>query len=693
MPLNFRLFKMKKIGILFVIMALVLSCKNEKKEDITVKKSTFNYMEMLDKNIRPQDDFYNYVNGRWMKTAEIPADRSRWGSFDELRKNTNLNTIKIIEDAMKESNYKEGSDQQKAIDYYTCILDTTQRNKEGISPIKPYLEKIDKIKNKEDVLQFMIETEPYLNSSFFGVYVHSDKKDSNKNVLYFHPSSSGLPERAYYVLDDKDSKDIREKYSQFIEKMFTYISDDENYISNAKNNILAIETQLEKAKLTKEERRKPENTYHPMNVVELQKLIPELSIEKYLSRLNLMVEDLVVTQPEYIKAANTLIKENSIDAIKDYLKWNVFRGAAGRLSEQIAITDWEFYGKFLNGEKERRAPKERALGTVNWSIGETLGKLYVDKLFPPEAKKKAKEMVTYVQKSYQKRISKVSWMSEETKEKAIEKVLSLQIKIGYPDKWKDFSDLQIISTKEGGSYFSNSVHVGKWRFNEMIKKLAKPVDKTEWGMAPQIVNAYYNPSYNEIVFPAAILQPPFYDYKADEATNYGAMGAVIGHEISHGFDDQGAKFDKNGNFKNWWTDEDFKEFNKLGKSLTDQYSAIEVLPDVFVNGTFTLGENIGDLGGLNSAYTALELYYEDHKKPEKVNGMTPEQQFFVSWATVWRTMSRDEALKTQVKTDPHSPGYVRATQPIKNMDVFYKAFDIKEGDGMYLAPEKRVKIW
>jgi predicted metalloendopeptidase len=685
---------MKNISLILVVALSIFSCNTAQKEATeTVQENIGLNLTLMDTTIKPQDDFYNYVNGQWMKTAAIPADRSRWGSFDELRKNTDVNTLQILDEAIKSDKYKAGTDQRKAIDYFASILDTVSRAKEDIAPVKPYLDEIDKIDSKQGVLDFMTKYEPVLSSAFFGVGVHADMKDSNKNVLYVFPAGTGLPDRDYYLADDADSKKIREQYKEHIGKMLHFITTDESAIADAQDNILALETQLAKAKLTKEERRKPENTYNPMSVEDLQKMMPDIAITKYLKDLQLEVTILVNSQPEYLKEVNKIFKENSLDQIKDYLRWTVFNGAAGQLSPEISDTGWEFYGKTLDGQKERRPLKERALATINWSIGEAVGKLYVEKMFPPEAKEKAKEMVNYLQQAYKKRIDDLSWMSAETKVKAKEKVAGLQIKIGYPDKWKDYSTLVIKSTQEGGNYFSNSMNVSRWRFEEQLAKLKKPVDKTEWGMAPQIVNAYYNPSYNEIVFPAAILQPPFYDYRADEAVNYGGMGAVIGHEISHGFDDQGAKFNVAGNFENWWTDADFEAFNKLGKQLSNQFSAIEVLPEVFVNGEFTLGENIGDLGGTNSAFTALQLYFKDHNKPEKIQGFTPEQRFFMSWATIWRTKSRDEALKKQIKTDPHSPGQVRATQPLKNIDAFYKAFEIKEGDAMYINPEERVKIW
>lgn len=647
----------------------------------------------MDKTVQPQNDFYNYVNGAWMKTSEIPSDRSRWGSFDELRKNTDINTLSILNDAIASEQYKKGTDQRKAIDYYTTILDTIQRAEQGVAPILSYLNEINDIDSKEAILAFMAKYEPTLSSSFFSIRVRADKKDSNKNVLYVYPAGMGLPDRDYYINDDIDTKKIRNQYQNHIVNMMQFVSTDEVAIEKAKINVLNLETQLAKAKLTKEERRKPENTYNPMSVNDLQKLIPNIEIANFFSLLNISIDSLVVSQPEYLKEVNEVFKTNELEQLKDYMTWNVFRNATNALSPEISDKNWEFYGKLLNGQEERKALNERALSAVNWSIGEAVGKLYVDKMFPPEAKTKAEEMVKYLQKAYMLRIDDLAWMGEETKLKAKEKVASLTVKIGYPDKWKDYSDLEIKSLEDGGSYFSNSINVSKWNFNDQMAKLNKPVDKTEWHMAPQIVNAYYSSQYNEIVFPAAILQPPFYDYRADEAVNYGGMGAVIGHEISHGFDDQGAKFNNKGNFENWWTDEDFKAFNQLGKQLTDQYSKIEVLPDVFVNGEFTLGENIGDLGGINSAYTALELFFKDNEKPEQIQGFTPEQRFFMSWATIWRTKSRDEALKKQIKTDPHAPGLVRAIQPLQNFDAFYAAFDIKEGDNMYLNPEERVKIW
>jgi len=687
---------MKKYSIILGLLAIFSACNNqEKNTDMKEEKQEVHGIDlsMMDTSVRPQDDFYNYVNGQWMKNTEIPADRSRWGSFNELRKNTDKNTLKILKEAQKNDSYKAGTDQRKALDYFASIMDTTARNKAGIAPFKPYLEKIENLNNKKEVEDFIRKSATNLSNIFINTGVGADMKDSNMNVLYIGPAGFGLPERDYYVAKDEDSQKIRDEYKKHIAKMMRFLGKSDDDINRIVENVMKIETELSQAKLTKEERRKPENRYNPMSLEELQKLMPDFDIKAYLNGLDIHPDKIIVSQPAYMKAFDKVYKQTSLQALKDFMTWDVFNSVAGELSTEISNADWEFYGKYLEGQKERRPLEERALSTVNWTIGEAVGKLYVDKLFPPEAKNKAKEMITYLQKAYTERISKLPWMSDETKKKAIQKVNSLQIKIGYPDKWKDYSSMEIKSPADGGTYFDNSRNVSYWHFKEDIDKLGKPVDKTEWGMPPQIVNAYYNPSYNEIVFPAAILQPPFYDYQADEAVNYGGMGAVIGHEISHGFDDQGAKYNAEGNFENWWTEQDFTEFNKLVKKLADQYSKIEVLPGVFINGEFTSGENIGDLGGTNAALTALQLYFKNHGKPEKIQGFTPEQRFFMSWATIWRTKSREEALKKQIKTDPHSPGQVRATQPLKNVDEFYQAFDIKEGDKMYLQPEERVKIW
>jgi len=680
-----------------IALIAISSCKNETKPELVenqkeiVKKTSGINLDLMDKSISPKEDFFKFINGTWLKNNEIPADRTRWGSFDELRKMTDQDVLSILKKAMNDKNLDPNSDQGKAVNLYKSILDLNSRNQKGISPIKATLEKIDAITNTEDLQNYLAAHESKGNQAFFGVYVGADSKDSNKNVVYLGAGGTGLPDRDYYIKNDNDSKEKRKKYVAHITKMLQLLGDTENDATNSAATILAFETKLATTKMDKVERRDARKSYNPTSITDLQKMVPSIQWNTYFSSLGLKkLDTVIVSQLKYTKALQDIFNENKVSDWKIYLKWSVFNNAASKLTEELDIANWEFYSKTLKGAKEQRPRDERALSIVNRSLGEALGKLYVAEKFPPAAKQKAEAMITNVLNAFENRIKKVVWMSEETKLKAIEKLKATTVKIGYPDKWKDYSKLSITTSN---SYFTNMENATAWRFNENINKLNKPVDKTEWHMAPQTVNAYFNPSYNEIVFPAAILQPPFYDYKADDAVNYGGIGAVIGHEISHSFDDSGARYDKNGNLNNWWTKEDGDKFNLLGKALADQYSAIEVLPETSINGEFTLGENIGDLGGVNVAYDGLQLHFAKNGKPENIDGYTPEQRYFMSWATVWRSKYRDEALKNQIKTDPHSPGMVRASQPLKNVDAFYKAFNIVKGDSMYLAEEERVKIW
>lgn len=688
---------MKKISSLLLFLALATSiftaCDNDEKKAEKEEVHGINTAYM-DTTVSPKEDFFRYVNGAWLDSTEIPSDRTRWGSFDELRQRTDEETLAILQGAASSDSLEAGSDEAKAVNLYKTIIDTVHRNEQGIEPVKPYLAKIDEIQNKEDLQQFLIDMSDYGSAGFFSFWVSADKKDSNMNVAYLYPSGLGLPDRDYYVKDDADSKDKREKYKAYITEMLQYLDYSENEAANAADNILAFETSLAKPMLDKVERRDARKTYNPMSVSQLQNTVPAFKWNAYFEGVGAEnLDSIVVSQPEYMKALQQIIAQNSVEDWKTYLKWNFFNDAASSLTTELERKKWEFYDQTLRGAQEQRPLEERALASVNRTIGEALGKLYVDEYFPAEAKEKAQDMIANIIKAYDNRIQNLSWMSEDTKKKALNKLHSITIKVGYPDKWEDYSELEVKGPDEGGSYFENSLNAQKWRVADNLADLGQPVDKTEWGMNPQTVNAYYNPSFNEIVFPAAILQPPFYDYKADAAVNYGGIGAVIGHEISHGFDDSGARFDAEGNLNNWWTDEDLEQFEELGGELADQYSSIEVLDSVYINGKFTLGENIGDLGGVNAAYDGLQLHLKEHGNPGKIDGFTPEQRFFLSWATVWRTKMRDEALKNKIKTDPHSPGQYRAYVPLQNVDAWYDAFLIEEGDSMYVKPSERVRIW
>lgn len=648
----------------------------------------------MDKKIKPNDDFFRFVNGSWLDKTEIPADKTTWGSFNELRQKTDKDALEILAEASKNPKYKSNTDQGKAINLYKTIMDTVGRNKQGLSPLKPYLAKINAVKNTKDLQALLIEMDPIGGLGFFGVGIGPDAKNSNRNIINVGPGSVGLPDRDYYVSDDKDSKEKRDKYVLHLTRMLQFLGEKPAQAKADADKILALETDMSKPRFDRVERRDRRKSYNPMTIADLQKLTPSIDWKNYLTKIGLTKADsLIVSQPKYMTALETIFKENKVEDWKAYMRWTLLNRASGRLSTTLETANWEFYGKTLTGATQQRPLDERALQVINGATGEALGKLYVEKKFPAEAKVKAEKMIKNIFIAFENRINNLPWMSAETRASAIAKLHKSQIKIGYPDKWKDYSALTLKSPEEGGTYFENSKNLSLWRTKEDIDKLYKPVDKTEWGMSPQTVNAYYNPSYNEIVFPAAILQPPFYNYQADEAINYGGIGAVIGHEISHGFDDSGARYDADGNLKDWWTADDQKQFAALTGALADQYSALQPLPGTFVDGKFTLGENIGDLGGINAAYDGLQLYLKENGNPGLIDGYTPEQRFFISWATVWRTKMRDEAIKNLVKTDPHSPGMYRAYVPLQNVDSFYQAFEIKPTDGMYIAPEKRVKIW
>jgi len=654
--------------IVFILLGtvLIISCKQETKDTAIVEEKIPGIvLENMDTSVSPKDDFYNYVNGSWMKNTEIPADRPSWGGFSVLRKSTDADVLGILADAT--------------------------RNKAGLKPLQSALNDIKGIKNIND-LQTVLAKNPAVSSPFVSIGVQADLNNSAMNAVYLGANGLGLPDRDFYLEQDDKSKEIRAKYKEHIARMLQMLGDSEEEAIAAADKILAMETALAEPRLDKVESRDARNFNNPRSIAEADAMLSAIDLKKLIVDLGVTkkFDTLIVTQLRYTESLNDFIKNTPIEDIKTLVRWDTFNSSSGRLTTDIETANWEFYSNYLRGSKAQRPADERALATVNGTVGEALGQLYVDAKFPPEAKAKAEKMIANVIEAYKERIKRLDWMGEETKKKAIEKLDKFTVKIAYPDEWEDYSAMEVSRDK---SYFENITAAGKWSQDKNFADIGEPVDKSQWGMSPQTVNAYFNPLNNEIVFPAAILQPPFYNYQADEAVNYGGIGAVIGHEISHAFDDSGARFDADGNLKNWWTDEDLAAFTERGNALAEQYGQVEVLDSVYVNGKFTLGENIGDLGGVLGAYDGLQRYFTENGRPNDIDGFTAEQRFFMSWATVWRTLSRDEALRTQVKTDPHSPGMVRAVQPLLNIDAFYEAFEIKEGDPMYLKPEKRVRIW
>ncbi|GAA0871557.1 M13 family metallopeptidase [Gangjinia marincola] len=682
----------KNISIVAAGLLLLTGCKDEKKEQVAQNEMPPGIiLENMDTLVSPKEDFYNYVNGNWMKNTQIPDDRTTWGGFSVLRKSTDQDVLEIIAKAQKEGTYDANTDQAKALAIFETKLDTAARNEAGITPIKPALEEIEKVSNLEE-LQTLLARNPVVSSPFIGFGVQADLNNSKMNAVYLGAGGLGLPDRDYYLDQDEKSKEIRGKYKEHIARMLQMLGDSKEKAVNAAETILALETALAEPRLNKVERRDARNYNNPRTIEEVDNMLTSIDIKKMIQDLGMKkkFDTILVTQLRYADALDQFLNETPIEDIKTLVRWDTFNSSTGRLTTDIERANWEFYSKYLSGAKEQRPADERALATVNGTVGEALGQLYVDAKFPPEAKQKAETMISNIIDAYKDRIRKLDWMSDSTKVKAIEKLDKFTVKIGYPDEWEDYSAMEVSADK---SYFENMAAVQKWAKDKQFEDIGEPVDKSEWGMSPQTVNAYFNPLNNEIVFPAAILQPPFYNYTADEAVNYGGIGAVIGHEISHAFDDSGSRFDSDGNLRNWWTEADLTAFTDRGNALANQYDNVKVLDSVYVNGKFTLGENIGDLGGVLGAYDGLQKYYEENGRPENIDGFTPEQRFFMSWATVWRTLSRDEALRTQIKTDPHSPGKVRAVQPLLNIDAFYEAFNIEEGDPMYVKPENRVRIW
>ncbi|WP_025739625.1 M13 family metallopeptidase [Aquimarina pacifica] len=688
--------KFNSIYALSILLVTSVSCKKEsKKIDVPVESEVVTVpgivLENMDTLVDPNTDFYNYVNGNWMKNTEIPGDRVRWGGFDALRRSTDEDVLAILKKAKESKKYSPEMDQAKALAIFETKLDTVARNKAGLNPILPAFEAISNISNLSD-LQEVVAKNPSVHAPFAGIVVFPDLNNSAMNAVYLGENQLGLPERDFYLAQDTKSKEIREEYKKHIARMFQILGDKESEAIVAADKILELETKLAEPRLDKVASRDVRNFNNPRSMEEADAMIASIDLKKMISDLGITkpFDTILVTQLKYTKELDKFLKETPIEDLKTLVRWDTFNSSTGVLTTEIENANWEFYNKYLKGQKQQRPAEEKALATVNNSLGEALGKLYVDEKFPPEAKEQAEKMITNVIEAFKLRIKKLDWMSDETKTKGIEKLEKITVKIGYPDKWEDYSKMDVSSDK---SYFDNMAAVRKWAVNKSYDDIGEPVDKTKWGMSPQTVNAYFNPLNNEIVFPAAILQPPYYNYTADAAVNYGGIGAVIGHEISHAFDDSGARFDADGNLSNWWTEGDLAKFTERGNALAEQYSAIEVLDSVFINGKFTLGENIGDLGGVLGAYDGLQMHFAENGRPDDIDGFTAEQRFFISWTTIWRTKVLEEELRNRIKTDTHSPGEIRAIQPLLNVQSFYEAFDIKETDSMYLEPEKRVQIW
>ena len=670
-------------------LALMVACGNSTKKDSMKEETTDKGLDLsaMDTSVRPQDDFYNFVNGGWMKTNKIPADKPSWGTFYMLREETDEQCLTILDNLLKEQ-YPAGSEGEKIQILYKNYMDMDARNKAGLTPLEPTLKKIQAIQNLSDLQAYLEEATPLGENPICGWGVYADMKDSNQNTIYLGNFGLGLG-RDYYQKASESNTEAIAKYQTFVTDIFKLLGEPKAAEKAAQQ--VAFEKDLAKLMLTNEEDRDPNRSYNPQTMEELSKLVKNLNLPAYLKKVGVNTDKVVVGEIRLYKEYDKFLNEKNLPLIKDYLRYQLVANNATNLDATLDELSFDFYSKYLRGQQEQRPMNKRALSLINGVVGEAFGKLYVEKYFPAKAKEEMVTLVGYLNKSFAEHIKNVTWMSAETKEKALHKLSTFKVKVGYPDKWEDYSKLQLNGQ---ASLFENLREVARWAYQKSLEEeVGKPVDKSKWGMTPQTVNAYYNPLYNEIVFPAAILQPPFFNFEADPAVNFGGIGAVIGHEITHGFDDSGAEFDAEGNLQNWWTPADKENFEKVTAALAKQFDQYEPVKGIFVNGIFTNGENIADLGGVNIAYDALQMYLNDHGKIEKISNFTQEQRFFISWATVWRTLSTDAYMTNQVKTDPHTPGYFRAFAPLTNVDSWYKAFDVKEGDKLYKKPEDRIKIW
>ncbi len=643
-------------------------------------------LEGMDTSVRPGDDFFAYVNGKWVAETEMPSDKSRYGTFDILRDESQENVKAIIEMSAT-GDFANGSDEQKVGDLYKSYLDMDARNAQGVAPLQPELERIAAIANYSDLAVYFAGANRRGYGTPFAIAQFSDMKNPEYYGIYAFQGGLGLPDREYYFTGDEKSATLRDKYVEHIAKMYDLAGMADG--AAAADTIMALETRLADKHMKKEDTRNPAANYNKVVTAELPGVMPQFNWDGYLAEAGIAETDgLILYMTDYMRALDDIIVDTDLETWRTYLSWKALDGAASMLNEALDEQNFEFFGKTLSGTEEQRKPWRRAVDTVNGSVGEIVGKVYVKNHFPPEAKERMLTLVGNLIYAYEKSIKELEWMGDETKAQALDKLSKFTPKIGYPDEWRDYSALDITVD----DLFGNLERARAAEYQRELDRQGGPVDRGEWGMTPQTVNAYYQPMLNEIVFPAAILQPPFFDLEADEAVNYGAIGAVIGHEIGHGFDDQGSRFDGDGVLRDWWTDEDRAEFKKRTDRLVEQYSAFKPFDDLSVNGEYTLGENIGDLGGISIGLLAYNMSLQGEAAPV-IDGLTGAQRVFLGYGQVWRGKIRDEALRQRIATDPHSPAVYRANGAVRNVPEFYEAFDVQEGDALYLPPEERVKIW
>jgi len=657
---------------------------------ISIAQKTAKFIDVanMDLSVKPGDNFYLYANGTWIKNTPVPASKTRWGSFDALAEESSQALKGLLEEAAKAPG--ANSLMKRVGDYYASAMDSVAIEKLGYKPIKPYLDHITALSSKAQVLKHINYLRSQsISSPLYRIGVGQDAKDVTKYIISIGQGGTTLPDRDYYLKTDARSQKIRTDYTAYIVKLFTLSGADMVTAMTNAVTIMQLETSMAEAQMSRVEMRDPNKLYNKFSVAGLSAKTPNLNWADILPQLGYKTkqDSLIVSNPKFMVFIDSLLNKVSLEDWKVYLKWGVLRDASPYLSSDFVDANFA-YNQSLSGQKEQTPRWQRMSGLIDRQLGDLLGQLYVDKYFNQAAKVRMLELVKNLENSFDSRIKKLDWMSAETKQRALAKLHAFVEKIGFPDKWKNYDGVVI----KRDDFMGNLRRCSQWQYEENINKLGKPIDKTEWQMTPPTVNAYYSPQKNEIVFPAGILRFPFFDFNADDAINYGGIGAVIGHEMTHGFDDQGRQFDADGNLEDWWTKTDADEFKKRADEVVKQYNSYTVLDSLHVNGKLTLGENLADLGGLSIAYEAFKNTKQG-KSNVKIDGFTPDQRFFLNWAQVWRNNILPQAAAQRIVTDSHSPGMYRSNGPLTNMDAFYKAFDVKPGDKMYKAPELRTKIW
>lgn len=643
----------------------------------------------MDTTVRPGDNFFMYANGAWLKNNPIPKSKTRWGSFNELDENNNAVLHSLLDSAAKITGAPKGSSTQMVGDFYRTGMDSSAIEKAGMTPLNPVLARINGVTDAASILSEINLQHTEGLGGVYGFYVSPDDKNVTREMCQFGQGGLGMPGREYYFDKDARTQKIRDAYKKYLVSMLMLMGEDEAAAAKDAANIYGLEEKLAKASFTRVEMRDPYKLYNKFDLAGITAKTPGIDWATLMGQLKVKGEDsVIVANPGFFTEFAKQLKATPVETWKKYLSFHVVNGMAPFLSKAFDSTRFDFYGKTLRGQEEQEVRWKRVLAVVDGSVGDMLGQMYVDRTFKPEAKKRMLELVNNLQQTYAERIQKLDWMSNETKQKALVKLNTFMKKIGYTDKWKDYSSM----TVSAESYVANILAASKWEYDYELNKLGKPVDRTEWGMTPPTVNAYYNPAFNEIVFPAGILQWPFFDENADDAVNYGGIGGVIGHEMTHGFDDQGRLYGADGNLANWWTPQDSANFTTKAQVVIDMYGQVVALDTQKINGHLTEGENLADLGGLAIAYEAFKKTKQGQSQ-EKIDGLTPDQRFFLSWAQVWRANTRPEELAQRLKTDPHSPNEFRCNIPVSNMEPWYQAFGIKPGDKMYRAENERAKVW